>query len=477
MSEKSKMPRNLAYVASYTILSKIITISGSIYLLRTLSPYDFGIVALCTILTSAFKIFENFGINTALVKRKNNTRIDYESAFMMKLAIGIIFTFFIYLIAPWWALWYEEPDLSILLRVLSIYFVVSPFLLVPNAKMYRALDYKKRMYPNLLRPLVWASISSFLAFNGYGYWSLIYGTIISETIRVIAFNFVSPWKIGFGVSRKSVSELFSFGKWVFLSGIFFYSYNFIDSVIISKFLSITVLAYYSVAYRWAHLLTDNIRSIYIEVLFPTLSKNQKDETFIRTGFLDSVKYVSLIIYPIAFGIISIADVFVNVVIGAKWAPSILPLQILAISGLARGLMLGGPIFYVKSKPEYSTYTVALNAFILAILVYTFVLWKGMIGVCFAVAISFSFMTILQYIIVSKMINLSLAKIFKKMLIPLFSSIIMALSTIWMKAQIINTYTTITFLFMVILSVVIYIVLIHLLSRGKLMHDTKKIFFE
>ena len=86
---------------------------------------------------------------------------------------------------------------------------------------------------------------------------------------------------------------------------------------------------------------------------------------LRDIYLKTTRYVSLVSVPAAICIIVFAPEFINDVYGAKWAPAIIPLQLLGIYGLIRSVAANmGNIFKAGGKPHW---LVGIGAFRLTVM--------------------------------------------------------------------------------------------------------------
>jgi len=155
----------------------------------------------------------------------------------------------------------------------------------------------------------------------------------------------------------------------------------LDNFFIGRVLGQEPLGFYGVAYTQANLPAKQISSVIGQVLFPAYSKIQDDLPSMRNAFFKTLHYVALLAAPVTAAMMVFAGPFINTVYGQRWAPTILPLQILAIYGLLRALAVNmGSVFRAAGKPQWLTYIAVARLAVMGILLYPATRYFGIIGV-------------------------------------------------------------------------------------------------
>jgi len=208
---------------------------------------------------------------------------------------------------------------------------------------------------NLIRgigTLFESSLAVVLAvFTGLGYWALVYAMLASSIGMSIAVFFVAGWRPSFVFDGESFRYMFRFG----ISGLGFSIANYlkqnVDYLIVARLLGSGGLGLYEFAYRLPHLVLDRISRPIGSVFFPFFSKIQDNESLLLT-YVNSVSIVTLITWPLVFGLAGIARVAVPLLWGDQWLATIEPLQVLCLgAGLRCLAQPSGAIFLSRNKPE------------------------------------------------------------------------------------------------------------------------------
>lgn len=125
-------------------------------------------------------------------------------------------------------------------------------------------------------------------------------------------------------------SLLVFGGNITLSRLLWFFFTQIDVIIVGKLLGKEMLGFYSVSMQLASLPVQRVSSIVNQVAFPVFSRIQSNLDQFRQFVLKAIRILSLIAFPVLWGISSVANEMVLLLLGEKWETAILPLQLLAL---------------------------------------------------------------------------------------------------------------------------------------------------
>jgi O-antigen/teichoic acid export membrane protein len=377
---------NLKISGALALFSRFSGIITSVVLARLLLPSDFGTITIAYIFLGAMNLFTELGFGSAVIHRKEKIEEALGTSFTINLIISVLLFIVIILIAPFIASFYDEPTITNVLRVLSIGIIISSFQFVPSVYFRKNLQFRKMAIPTVLSGLTNSVISITLAYFDFGVWSLVYGSLASTCVNVGTLLFLCPCKPKITFNKDIATELFVFGKYLFVANIIVFINLHIDSAVGGKLLGLTALGYYYLAYRWGTF-SERIIGITEKVMFPTYAKMQDDIPKLRKGYLKLLKYVSIMTFPMSLGLFAIATEFVMVVLGEKWIPSITPMRILCIFGLFSTIAsTTGSVFTAVGKPKLVRDLSFLMTIVIIVLIYPMITGFGIIGLSLTVTI-------------------------------------------------------------------------------------------
>lgn len=364
MSVRARTAENVAILVILQWLSRGSAVLTKIVLVRLLFPQDFGIFALATGLVGFVATFGNFGLDYALIQRGESAgKTEYDVAMSLRLLISsALFAATVLLAIPWSGL-FGSPVVAPAAQLLALVYLVTPWSFVPSTRLSAKLDYRAFVVPNILIQIANAIVSIGMALAGFGVWALVAGSIVMQAVWVLSISLIEPWSFRFRLDNAVSKSLLGYARHLILVSVLAFLMTNIDNYAVGYFLGSTILGYYAVAYSIS-LVTTLLSGSAASALFPSFSRIQKDEDRLRRGYVESLQYAVATLVPSAVGLAIVAPEVVVVILGPEWIPATLPLTILCIYGLAKGLGdFSSSLFAAVGRPQIVS---QLNTLVLAL---------------------------------------------------------------------------------------------------------------
>ena len=234
-------------------------------------------------------------------------------------------------------------------------------------------------------------VTIILAWSGYGLWSLIYGKLSSELLKLILIWFFNPtwaWLIPKRWDWPLMKDLLRYGLPVTGGGLVSYFHTHWDDWFVGRQFGNEALGFYSKAYDLSNKTLSSLsRSVINGVFFPSYSRISDDRDRMKRVFLKGTRVVWLMMVPISLGLLVLAPQIVLVLLGVKWVPMIPTLQVYSFMVLFRPISSNTvPLFMAVGRPRDVLYagivlSVVMVPAVLLLSVY------GIVGVAVAVVIS------------------------------------------------------------------------------------------
>ena len=454
----------LSWVLLFNLIAKGMRFIITIVLARMLEPSDFGIVGIALVVLNSIAMFQGLGISSALVYEKEDIDKKANTAFFIIVFTGFICFLVSFIGAPFIADFFNSIESGPIIRVLSLTILIASFGSVNIVLLDKELEFKKQLMPEIMSMLTYGVTAISLAFLDYGYWSLVYGKVLSITVWLIMFMRISPWRphleFDFTIARK----LLKYGRHVFGGGLIAFLLFSVDNGFIGKYLGTTALGYYVIAYNLSHLFALNISRLVNRVIFPTYTKLQDNPKSLTRIYLKTVRYISFIAMPVCFGLYAIAPDIISVLYGEKWLPAVIPLQILCISGLFKSIRsTTGILLAAIGKPDISEKIAIYQLGLVALIIYPLSMHYGISGTAVAMTIPTILFTVIGYFVVRKIMDVSVTSIFEAMLYPFLSSVLM-LAMIWLVYPHMPSISIIRLIILVLLGILSYMSFIYIINR-------------
>ena len=314
--------RSGAYLVSFIV---------SIVLARILGPEAYGTIALITVFTTILQVFVDSGLGNALIQKKNADDLDFSTVFYTNIVFCIILYTILFFCAPLIANFYNNQELTILVRVLGLTIIISGVKNVQQAYVSKKLLFKKFFFATLAGTIGAAIVGILLAVNGYGVWALIAQQLFNLTVDSLVLWITVKWRPKKAFSFERLKGLFSYGWKLLVSSVLDTVYNNIRQLVIGKKYSSSDLAFYNKAKQFPNIIVMNINSSIDSVLLPTLSKEQDDKEKVKNMTRRAIKTSVYIMAPIMIGLAFTGNNVIEILLTEKWLSCVPFLYIFCIT--------------------------------------------------------------------------------------------------------------------------------------------------
>ena len=336
-----------AYFTSLALgFRQVVSLLTTIYVARQLLPADLGVFAMVMIVIGFAQVIGDVGIAAGLVRSQKNDSVLLSTCFWVCVGIGFILSTAVYLCAPLATDYYEKPAVQPLLQVSALGLLFSFLAPVPMALLQQRLAYKEIALSQAVSSLAGALVAAVLVYSGFGIWGLVFQPMVGNLLAFCAMAFFAKWLPTLQFNLSEAKDIIKNGFYLLGAGLTTYFRNNFDTLVIGRGLAARDLGLYSMAqtilYAPMHLITSTVN----RVTFPLFAKVQKDLEKIKAGVLTVTSRTALLIYPLYFGLIVVADEFVFQVFGPEWMNMVFLIRVMAISfliqstgGIAGSLLL------------------------------------------------------------------------------------------------------------------------------------------
>ena len=335
MSEKVNLKKRVLSGLLWKFMERIgmqgINFIVQIILARILLPEDYGVIALITIFIVIADVFVHSGLTSALIQKKEADELDFSSVFYLSLFISILLYIVLFIAAPIIAVFYSEPQLIPVLRILSLTLFFGVLNSVQGAVVSRTMQFKRFFYSSLGGIIASGIIGISMAYMGYGVWALVWQQLSSNFFISIVLWFTVKWRPKLMFSPSRLKDLFTFGWKLLISSLIDTIYNNIYGLVIGRVYSSEMLAYYKKGGQFPHIIVSNVNGSILSVLFPALSSVQGDRKRMKAMVRRSIVTSSFLIFPAMSGLIVCAELIIKIILTDKWLPAVPFMQIICIS--------------------------------------------------------------------------------------------------------------------------------------------------
>ena len=345
----NNIKRQLFSGVFYTALAKysgiIISLVVAGILARLLSPDDFGIVAIATVIIAFFNLFTDMGVSPAIVQHKSLTKEELSDIFSFTVWTGMAISL-LFFAASWLiARYYDSKILGTLCQLLSVNLFFASATIVPGALFYRNKEFKYIAVRSFIIQIAGGAGAVTAALCGAGLYALIITPIISSILIFVISYQRYPQRLHFTWGLTALRKIFSYSAYQFLFNVINYFSRNLDKLLIGKHMSMSDLGYYEKSYRLMMLPLQNITQVITPVMHPIFSDFQNDKAKLAASYERIIRILSFIGLPLSVLLFFTAEEVTLIIFGDQWMPSVPVFRILSLSvGIQIILSSSGSIF-------------------------------------------------------------------------------------------------------------------------------------
>ena len=289
-----------------------------IVLARYLSPSDFAIVAMVTVVLTFVKVFRDGGLGQIIIQAKSSDIANV--VFTLQLFLSLILISLLWIIAPFIGSIFKSIELIEPLRIASLELLVAPILDIPVFQQMREINFKAQFYRKALVPVVSGVISITLAMLGYGYWAVILGTVIGTYVTAALLTVLLHWRPSIDLDFSKIRDYWGFGGNMLLQGLVGWVINSVDKALLSHNDSKENVGYYEVASRASQLPFTLVSLPVNQVLYPLMRSKVNQGKIVEHYYLIATKLMAFIALPLSCFLLFYRDSIINLLLGEQWLP-------------------------------------------------------------------------------------------------------------------------------------------------------------
>jgi PST family polysaccharide transporter len=356
---------------SWSVVGKIgkqaLNFGVEIFLIRLLSPREFGLVAMVVIFTGFARVLRDVGLGAAIVQYQDLTEKHRSSVFWVDFGAGLLLTGLFAGSSSLIAGFYAEPILIPLTIVLASQFFIGALSAVHRKLFQKTIDFRSLSLAEIGSTLLAGGTAITMALGGYGVWSLVAKYLINTVAATVVLWTLSSWRPHFLFSWEALRDLWRFS----LNLLGQKSLNFwlrrLDDLLIGRYLGSDPLGLYTRAYKIMLVPLKSVSRVIGRVMFPALSSIQDDIPRVRRTYLRMTGAIALITFPLTLGLLATVEPFVIGILGEQWSGMIPILSVFCITSLWQSIStLNGNLYLSQGRTDIQfRVSMVMNPFIIS----------------------------------------------------------------------------------------------------------------
>lgn len=339
MSVKAEVAAGVRWT-SLAALSRILFLLVRLSVLtRLLSPHDFGLMSLVTLILGYAQTYVELGFSNAIIQKQDSTARQLSTLFWLNVIAGMTVALAVVALRVPAAALFHAPELAELLLPCALVFPLAALEQQFRALYTRELDFRRLAIVQIAAELVGLLIAVVTALEGAGAMSLVYAYIVSAAIRALCVfgPGVRRWPIQMCFQLGEVKGHIRFGVFQLLQYTLTYLTANIDTVVIGRYLGTETLGVYTLAMRLIRLPQKHLSPTLARVAMPAFAKQQHNVPALKSGLIKVQRALAYATLPMLVGAFMTREDLVPVLYGSERTDLIPVLEIMVWPALFQAL--------------------------------------------------------------------------------------------------------------------------------------------
>ncbi|MHB1261315.1 MAG: lipopolysaccharide biosynthesis protein [Thermoplasmatota archaeon] len=366
------------------------------FLARLLTPTDFGIVAMTSVVVTFLAFFRGQGVGQAISMEQEPTQAQLSSAFWYTLAAGILMGGVIAAVSPLAVLIYGESRVAPVFLFAGLSVALGSTAGVHGGLLSRQMRFKTLAARDITGQIVGGVVGVVLAWQGFGFYALALQSVVAAVYKSIFLWTASEWRPSFVFDWGSFRGLLKFGSNVTGFQVFNHIASNIDQFILATFLGPAELAFYRQGGMVARMPSQAYQQVATKVMLPALAK-VREARQAGIAVLESTRLACGVLFLPFAAALALAAEIVVVLYGGQWDRSAFIVQAFALLAFPQILALNiGWLYKSRGRPELQLRFAFIAAPVRVASILLGMRW-GLEGVVIALILSgFGLMPLLHY---------------------------------------------------------------------------------
>lgn len=292
---------------------------STLILARLLTPEDFGLVAIVSIVIQLFDVVATTGSAQYIIQKAELDPKDLNTAWTIDILMKGGLQVLLIVSAPFVATYYQEPALREALWLASFSLPITALLNPGLILLKKELNYRLILRLSIVQKfLSFAVVMMIVFFIHPSYWALIIGNLVSALVFTLGSYVIHSYRPALSLAR--IKTQWSFSQWILLKSLFGYTRSQIDTILVSRLFSVGEVGKFHMIKHLTSIPATDIVSPALEPLLSafSISKNS-DPDMLPQRFRIALLVVFSIILPLCIFMWFYPGPIVDVLLGQQWS--------------------------------------------------------------------------------------------------------------------------------------------------------------
>lgn len=337
---RHRVIESLLALSTTAAIGQVANLAATLLLARILAPADFGAISVATLVINAFSLLRNAFVFQTLIHRRGRVREAADQMLLLATALGAALCLAVWIGGDWIGAYFRSPGSVLVMRLMALAFLIGSIGAIPDTLFEKDLRFRAKMWLESAKPALAALASVLLALWGLGAASVGWGQLAGAVLWTAGMFRLSDYRPHLHLDLPLLRELLDYGRFVFGGALLVFLFSNLDNASVARILGGRALGFYSFAFLLAYMPAEVFTAgIVSSILLPVYARLQDQREAQARAFVGALRYVGYYAAPICAGTVVLGPPALRLVYGAKWAPMLAALQVLALYGFAHSYFL------------------------------------------------------------------------------------------------------------------------------------------
>lgn len=300
--------------------SGIVRLASNLILTRLLFPEAMGMMATAMVVLTLIQIFSDTGVKTALIQNENGAKPEFvNSALIITLVRSLVLFILLLFAAGPVALFYGEPELVTLLKIMSAALLLEGFQNPALPLVIKTFRVEKQVMFALGSQTAGFITTIALVWSNPNVTSVAVGYLITSLFRVIGSYLVFPYRPKLQWHSEYGRQLLNFGKFIFMNTMITWAVLNLDRLVIGKTLSMEALGIYNIALYIGVFISDALVQTFSQSFFPAVSSVADDFEKVKKIYSRTMGMIIPLVIPVLSLIAIYSDEIIQILYDPRYA--------------------------------------------------------------------------------------------------------------------------------------------------------------
>ena len=375
---------NAAFLVGLTTLGLLKGFVVAAFLTRQ----DYGIWGILVVGLGTLEWLKGSAISDKYIQQdESDQELAFQRAFTFELIIACGFMVLVVLVVPLLALLYDQPRLIAPGMLAAFLLIPATALESPLWVFYRRMEFARQRTLEAVDPLTGIVVTIALAIAGFGYWSLVIGTIAGAMAGAVVALRTVPYRLALRYDREALRRYVSFSWPLFISGgagLIVAQSSLLVSNAVLGLGAVGVISLTTSITSYA----DQLDGIITMTLYPAICAVRDRTDLLFETFVKSNRLALMWGMPFGVGLALFAPDLVRFGLGHKWAPAIRLIQVFGLIAASHQVAFNWTA-YLRARGDTRPIA-AVNVVVMTVFVATMIpltILDGLSGFAIAMAIT------------------------------------------------------------------------------------------